>query len=191
MAQKVVRTLQANATRAAALSEAGPVTIEHAGPGDLPAILDILNHYVLNDHCTFDTDAWRPAQKRAWFDGFTTQGPYRLLVARAPTQLLGYAHSGQWRPKRAYDVTVETTVYVAPDALGQRIGSRLLERLLELLRGTGALRAVAGVAQPNEASNRLHEALGYRPVGTFHGVGHKFGRDWDVRWYERDITGPG
>lgn len=84
-------------------------------------------------------------------------------------------------------MTVETTVYVAPDALGQGLGTALLGGLLERLRGTGALRAVAGIAQPNDASNRLHETLGYRPVGTFHRVGRKFGRDWDVAWYERDI----
>ena len=51
----------------------------------------------------------------------------------------------------------------------------------------GALRAVAGIAQPNEASNRLHRKLGYRAVGTFHRVGRKFNRDWDVTWFERDI----
>ena len=32
-----------------------------------------------------------------------------------------------------------------------------------------------------------HERLGYRVVGTFHRVGRKFGRDWDVTWFERDI----
>lgn len=161
--------------------------IEDAVVGDLPAILDILNHYVREDHCTFDTEPWAPAQKLDWIGQFRPSGPHRLLVARQGDRLTGYAHSAAWRPKRAYDVTVETTVYVAPDALGQGLGTALLGGLLERLRGTGALRAVAGIAQPNDASNRLHETLGYRPVGTFHRVGRKFGRDWDVAWYERDI----
>ncbi len=163
------------------------VVLEAARPDDLPGLLDILNHYVLNDHCTFDTEPWSRTGKQAWFDGFGPSGPYRLLVARRAGHLLGYAHSGQWRGKRAYDVTVETTVYLAPDATGQGLGLRLLGELLTSLRGTGALRAVAGIAQPNEASNRLHRALGYREVGTFHRVGRKFGRDWDVTWFERDI----
>mgnify|MGYP001823492298 CR=1 FL=1 len=164
--------------------------IEDAVAGDLPAILDILNHYVRSDHCTFDTEPWTPAQKADWFGQFRAAGPHRLLVARQDDRLTGYAHSAAWRPKRAYDVTVETTVYVAPGALGRGLGTALLGRLLELLRGSGALRAVAGIAQPNDASNRLHEVLGYRPVGTFHRVGRKFGRDWDVAWFERDIESP-
>ncbi len=169
------------------MSATDGTVIECAGAGDLPAILDILNHYVLHDHCTFDTEPWSVAQKQAWFDGFAASGPHRLLVARRDDRIEAYAHSARWRPKNAYDVTVETTIYVAPDATGQGLGGRLLGRLLTELRGTGALRAVAGVAQPNEASNRLHERLGYRVVGTFHRVGRKFGRDWDVTWFERDI----
>ncbi len=163
------------------------IALEPARAGDLPGLLDILNHYVLHDHCTFDTEPWTCADKQPWFDGFDQSGRYRLLVARQDQNILGYAHSGQWRGKRAYDVTVETTVYLAPDATGQGLGARLLGELLESLKGTGALRAVAGIAQPNEASNRLHHRLGYRVVGTFHRVGRKFGRDWDVTWFERDI----
>ena len=163
------------------------VVLEPARPGDLPGLVKILNHYVLNDHCTFDTEPWSVDDKQAWFEGFGASGPYRLLVARRNGRLLGYAHSGQWRSKRAYDVTVETTVYLAPDATGQGLGARLLGELLSALEGTGALRAVAGVAQPNEASNRLHRGLGYRVVGTFHRVGRKCGRDWDVTWFQRDI----
>jgi phosphinothricin acetyltransferase len=155
--------------------------------GDLPDLLDILNHYVLHDHCTFDTEPWSCGDKQTWFDGFRTTGPYRLIVARRGDDVLGYAHSGQWRSKRAYDVTVETTVYLAPTATGQGLGARLLDGLLSSLRGSGALRAVAGIAQPNEASNHLHRKLGYREVGTFHRVGRKFGRDWNVTWFERDI----
>jgi phosphinothricin acetyltransferase len=163
------------------------IVLESARPDDLPGLLDILNHYIVNDHCTFDTDPWTCAGKQAWFDGFQATGPYRLLVARGNGRVLGYAHSGQWRGKRAYDVTVETTVYLAPDATGQGLGARLLGELLASLRGTGALRAVAGIAQPNDASNGLHLGLGYRAVGTFHRVGRKFDRDWDVTWFERDI----
>ena len=163
------------------------LVLESAVPGDLPGVLDILNHYVLHDHCTFDTEPWTCEGKQAWFDSFRPSGPYRLLVARRDGRVLGYAHSGQWRGKRAYDVTVETTVYLAPDATGEGLGSRLLGELLASLRGTGALRAVAGIAQPNDASNRLHTGLGYRAVGTFHRVGRKFNRDWDVTWFERDI----
>ena len=48
--------------------------------------------------------------------------------------------------------------------------------------------AVAGVTQPNEASDRLHRRHGFTEVGTFHGVGVKQGRAWDVLWLERPLA---
>lgn len=165
------------------------ITIEPARSGDLAGILRILNHYIEHDHCTFDTQAWSEADKQPWFDSFGARRRHQLLVARDRNdRIAGYAHSGPWRPKRAYDVTVETTVYLAPEAAGQGLGRRLLSTLLERLSGSGARRAVAGVAQPNPASNYLHEALGYSTVGTFHSCGHKFGKSWDVRWFERPLN---
>jgi phosphinothricin acetyltransferase len=167
-------------------SDAKPI-IEPAGHHDLAGILDILNHFILHDHCTFDTQPWSPGDKQAWFESFGEKPQYLLLVARQGDDILGYAHSGQWRGKRAYDVTVETTVYVAAGHAGRGLGRALLGDLLHRLEDTPARRAVAGVAQPNSASNRLHESLGFSAVGTFHGVGHKFGKFWDVRWFERSI----
>jgi phosphinothricin acetyltransferase len=48
-------------------------------------------------------------------------------------------------------------------------------------------RVYAGVALPNDASLALHERMGFHPVGTFVEVGRKFGRYWDVRWFERGL----
>jgi phosphinothricin acetyltransferase len=82
---------------------------------------------------------------------------------------------------------VETTVYCDPAATGQGLGSALYGELLRLLGDEGVHRAYAGVALPNEASVALHERFGFREVGTFREVGHKFGTWWDVRWYERAL----
>ncbi|PGH49904.1 GNAT family N-acetyltransferase [Streptomyces sp. Ru87] len=100
-------------------------------------------------------------------------------------RILGYATSSPFRPKPAYGTSVETTVYCAPDALGRGVGSLLYTRLFEELAGEDLRRAYAGIALPNAASVRLHERFGFGPVGTFHEAGRKFGRYWDVAWFER------
>jgi phosphinothricin acetyltransferase len=51
----------------------------------------------------------------------------------------------------------------------------------------GYFKAFAGVTLPNPASERLHESVGFTPVGTYHGSGYKFGAWHDVRWYEREL----
>jgi hypothetical protein len=62
------------------------------------------------------------------------------------------------------------------------------------LRYVGAL---AAITLPNPASVRLHEALGFDPVGVFREVGHKVGRWQDVGWWRLalrsapvDLAGP-
>lgn len=44
--------------------------------------------------------------------------------------------------------------------------------------------AVAVVAEPNPASVRLHESLGFELIGTLREVGRKFDRWVDTRWYQ-------
>ena len=47
------------------------------------------------------------------------------------------------------------------------------------------------VTLPNEKSERLHEKLGFAPVGVWHGAGWKFGRWHDVGWLEKRLGGDG
>ncbi|MEU8782180.1 N-acetyltransferase family protein [Streptomyces sp. NPDC048637] len=101
--------------------------------------------------------------------------------------LLGYATSSAFRPKAAYAPSVEVTVYCAPHAAGRGVGTLLYKALFEALADEDVHRAYAGIAQPNEASHRLHTRFGFRHIGTFTEVGRKFGRYWDVAWYQKDL----
>ena len=101
--------------------------------------------------------------------------------------MLGYAWSHPYRPKPAYGSTPETTVYVHPDAAGRGVGTALYAGLLELLTAAGIHLAVAGVAEPNPASTRLHERAGFVRVGTMAEVGFKHGRYHDVTWWQRRL----
>lgn len=169
------------------MSASAEVQIRHAQAGDLPGILEILNYYIVNDHCTFDTRPWSIEQKLPWFESCAPDNPYQLWVAVSDGRIHGYAHSSRWRPKHAYDITVETTVYVSPNSQGRGLGKALMERLLSELSGRGLRSAVAGVTQPNPGSDHLHESLGFKKVGTFEQVGYKFGSYHDVTWFRRRI----
>ncbi|MET9802570.1 N-acetyltransferase family protein [Streptomyces sp. NPDC006368] len=100
---------------------------------------------------------------------------------------LGYATSSPFRPKAAYSTSVEVSVYLAPEAVGRGIGTLLYDRLFGALADEDVHRVYAGIALPNDASVRLHARFGFRHTGTFTEVGRKFGRYWDVAWYEKDL----
>ncbi|MER6526780.1 N-acetyltransferase family protein [Streptomyces sp. NPDC001508] len=165
------------------------VQVRPGAEGDLEALTDLYNHYVRETPITFDTATVTAEERRPWLLSHPEDGPYRLMVAvDADSQrILGYATSSPYRAKPAYGTSVETTVYVAPRAGRRGIGTLLYKALFAALAGQDLHRAYAGIAQPNTASTRLHERFGFRYVGTYREVGRKFGRYWDVAWYEKGL----
>ena len=160
-----------------------PATLE-----DLAALTDIYNHYVATTAITFDLQTFTAAARRGWFDDHAPTGPYRLLVATdSAGACMGYASSSRWRPKPAYNTTVEASVYCRPDAVGRGCGTALYTALFAALEREDVRTIVAGVSLPNPASLSFHEKLGFRSVGVFHAVGRKFDRFWDVAWFERPL----
>jgi phosphinothricin acetyltransferase len=159
--------------------------IRPARRDDLARLTEIYNHYVLTTPVTFDVEAYTVERRLSWFEQFATTGRHRLVVAMDGPLVVGYASTTRFRPKAAYETTVESTVYCAPDYTGQGIGVRLYDALFSALAGEDVHRIVAGYALPNPASARLHERFRFKPVGVFTAVGRKFGRYWDVAWVER------
>ncbi|WP_432033108.1 N-acetyltransferase family protein [Streptomyces antibioticus] len=170
-------------------SERTEVQVRPGVEADLDALTALYNHYVRETPITFDTAVLTPEERRPWLLSHPEDGPYRLLVAVCADsqEILGYATSSPYRPKAAYSTSVEVSVYLRPDAGGRGIGTLLYKALFAELAGEDLHRAYAGVAQPNEASVRLHERFGFRYVGTYREVGRKFGRYWDVAWYEKEL----
>jgi phosphinothricin acetyltransferase len=159
------------------------MTVRDADPGDLPAIAAIYAASAETTHATFDLEG-KPV---AWWAEVLADPEHELLVAADGAEVLGYARSSRHKEKPAYATTVETSVYVAETARGRGVGGALYAALLARLEAGPRLLAVAGIALPNQPSERLHRTHGFTDVGTFHSVGVKFGREWDVRWYERRL----
>jgi phosphinothricin acetyltransferase len=163
------------------------VEIASGSLDDLEAISKIYAHYVRTSAISFDVEVPSAAWRREWLSVFDTQGRHRLLVARREGPAVGSAASVPYRPRAAYAPSVETSVYVAPSHIERGLGSALYGALLAELEREDVHRAYAGIAMPNPASVRLHERHGYRRAGYYSEQGRKFGRYWDVAWYERSF----
>lgn len=143
---------------------------------------------MLTTPVTFDVEPYTVERRVAWFEQFATTGRYRLVVAVDGEDIVGYASTTRFRPKPAYETTVESTVYCSPATVGRGIGVHLYRALFDAITGEDIHRVVAGYVLPNPASARLHERFGFVPVGVFTANGRKFGRYWDVAWVERDVS---
>jgi len=96
----------------------------------------------------------------------------------------GYAYATKWRVRPAYRHSVESSIYLDQSCAGRGLGQLLYAALLDELRRRELHLVIGGIAQPNEASVRLHEKLGFRKVAMFSEVGMKFGRWVDVGYWE-------
>jgi phosphinothricin acetyltransferase len=159
--------------------------VRAARPGDLPRLTAIYNFYIEHTAVTFDIEPFTAEGRAEWFSHYSETGRHRLLVAEGDGVVLGYTCSSRFRPKRAYDTTVEMTIVIAPEAIGLGIGGLLYDSMFPLLRTEDIHMAIAGVTQANDASNALHERYGFTRVAYEPEVGRKFDRYWDVAWFQK------
>lgn len=146
-----------------------------AGPEDAADILEIYNWYVLHHTATFQVTPSTVEEYRQWVEATNQVAP--LLLARdAHGKLLGYACAHRYHPREAFDWSVESTIYCAPDARGLGVGETLYNALLELLRSQGYWNVYALLADPNPASERFHEKFGFVCAGRTPHIGYKLGR---------------
>jgi phosphinothricin acetyltransferase len=164
------------------------VIIRPAAADDVPRLTDIYNHYIVHSQATFDIEPMTVEQRLDWFSHYGSTGPHRLLVAEDDGFVCGFATSSPHRARAAYATSVETSVYCDHERIGRGIGSMLYERLFDELAGEDLHRALAGITLPNDASVSLHERFGFVKIGEYSEVGRKFGRFWDVAWFEKRLN---
>ncbi|WP_203257307.1 GNAT family N-acetyltransferase [Hyunsoonleella ulvae] len=158
-----------------------PFTID-----DTPALLDIYNHYVSNTVVTFDIEPLSFTTFEAKVNRINAEYPF--FVFEDNQGILGFVYASRFRPKPAYNFTVESTVYVKQDAHGKGIGSRLYEALLTALKQTDTHTVIGALTIPNEASVKLHEKFGFKEVALLKEVGLKFGKWHDVGMYQLKLS---
>jgi len=163
------------------------ILIRPAARRDLERMTEIYNYYVINTPITFDLTPVSVASRVEWFEAHSDGARYRLLVAEDAGTLLGFAGTGRFRDRAAYDTTVEATIYCAHDATRRGIGSKLYRALFDAIQNEDIHRIMAGITVPNDASINLHQRFGFKEVAMFSENGRKFDRYWDVCWMERPL----
>jgi phosphinothricin acetyltransferase len=160
------------------------ILIRPAVADDLSDIAAIYNHEIANSVATFDLE---PPTEDYWHKRLAGahEGDHLLVAVDADQDVVGYAYSWSYRPRPAYSLTRETSIYLDPSVRGQGIGRLLYPALLDTMADSGVHTAVALVALPNPGSVALHKACGFEHVGSMREVGYKFDQWVDVEWYQK------
>ncbi len=160
--------------------------IRLAQPSDAAAVAAIYAPVVEQTPTSFELVAPDEQEMRRRIT--STLEHYPWLVCEAGGELLGYVYATRHRERPAYRWSVEVSAYVATRARRRGVGRALYTSLFELLARQGFHQAFAGITLPNEASVRLHQSLGFAPIGVFRRIGFKFGAWHDVGWWQRDLS---
>lgn len=166
------------------------IKIRTACASDAQALLEIYAPYVTKTAVTFEYEVplLSDFQKRIEY----TLKHYPYLVAEEDREILGYAYTGIFKERAAYDWAAEVSVYVREDKRGLGVGGRLYTALEEISRAQHILNLNACIAYADTEdeyltrdSVKFHSHLGYSMVGKFHQCGYKFGRWYDMVWMEK------
>lgn len=91
-------------------------------------------------------------------------------------EILGYCYAHPWKERAAYAKTLETTIYLHPQAIHHGIGQLMVSHLIDLCRLQGFHALIACITEGNDASVNMHKKLGFEQVSEFKEVGFKFGK---------------
>lgn len=158
--------------------------VRPATKSDAKSIVDIYNHYILHSHATFEIDPITSDEMEQRINRVQTELQLPWLVLEKNDQVLGYAYATQWKARVAYAKTTESSIYLHRDQGGKGYGIRLYQKLMNELRSLGYHAIIGGMSLPNEASQALHEKLGFKKIGVLKEVGYKFDRWIDVGYWE-------
>ncbi len=172
--------------------EADGVTIRIANEQDAPELLKIYAPYVEKTAITFEytvpsleefTERIRETLKR-----------YPYIVAEREGEILGYAYTGPFGKRAAYQWAAETSIYLKETRRRMGIGRRLYEVLEEISKAQNLLNLNACIGYPQKEDSHLtknsvqfHEHMGYRLAGEFHQCGYKFGTWYNMVWMEKSL----
>ncbi len=155
---------------------------------DAAACLGIYAPFVRDTFVSFEEQVPTLEQFRERIRSTTTTHPWLVLQDRG--EVVGYAYASPHRARAACRWATDVSVYVAASHRGAGAGRRLYAELLDRLRRQGFRVACAGATLPNDASVRLHEAMGFKPVGVYERIGWKAGAWRDVIWWQLELTPP-
>jgi phosphinothricin acetyltransferase len=165
-----------------------PYALRPALPGDVAAITTIYAYHVASGTASFEVEPPTLDEMARRYSALTASGYPYIVAYDANERVVGYAYAGAYRSRPAYRYTVEDSVYVAADAGGRRIGSRLLAALIDacVARGDRQMIAIIG-GSDNAASIALHARLGFVEAGRLLAVGRKLDRWIDSVLMQRSL----
>lgn len=150
---------------------------------DARQIAEIYNYYIEHTIITFEYDKLSEEDMKNRIRKINSKG-YPFIVCEEENKIVGYAYLSNWRERVAYDITLETSIYLNYNITGRGLGGNLYKELINRSRSINIHSLIGVISLPNEASQRLHQGLGFQLIGNFKESGIKFNKLIDVEFWQ-------
>ena len=159
---------------------------------DAARLVEIYSHYVWDTAVSFECTVPSVEEFAERIKNIKTKFPY--LVCEKDGKIIGYVYASSYSSRAAYDWTVSTSIYVDKDCRRNGVGALLYKELEKRLKEKGIINLLAGVAFCEKEdeylthdSQKFHLKMGYSEVAHMKGVGKKFERWYDIKWFQKKI----
>lgn len=159
---------------------------------DIPEILKIYEYYVTHTAITFEYEVPTIEEFTGRISQVMQRYPY--LVAEVEGNIVGYVYANILKDRKAYEWSVETSIYVHYTYQDLGIGRQLYTHLFDNLKQQGVLSVYACITVPLQtdqysdcSSYTYHKYLGFSEVGRFPKAGYKFNTWYDIVWMHMDL----
>jgi len=132
---------------------------------DWPMVDGIYSQGIETGDATFQTES------PTWSEWDTGHIAVCRIVAFVNEQVVGWSALSPVSERCAYNGVAEVSIYIDNTARGQKVGKRLLERLIAESEKENFWTLQSGIFPENKASIALHLACGFRTVGYRERVG--------------------
>lgn len=171
------------------------IQLDLATQNDAQELLNIYAYYVKQTAITFEYTVPSLEQFQERIRHTLTAYPY--LVAKRKNEILGFAYTGPFNKRAAYQWNVETSIYLKQGDLKKGGGALLYRALEQLSRAQNIVNLNACLSYHDLEDVRLpkssyyfHQRRGFKQVAHFHQCGYKFDRWYDMIWMEKRIQTP-
>ncbi len=153
---------------------------------DIPACLDLYNHYIQNTCFTLE-------ESPLSLDVFRTRVHhvmecYPFLVAKDEHgNVLGFAYLSVFNERSSYRHTADLSIYVQKDQTHHHVGSALIREIETVARHQGITNLISIITNANPISLRFHEKLGFIQEGHLKTVAFKMNQTIDIFYYRKKL----
>ncbi|MFP5040824.1 GNAT family N-acetyltransferase [Parasediminibacterium sp. JCM 36343] len=140
-------------------------------PQHWEAVKTIYEEGIATGNATFQTTA------QSWQEWNDSHVKNCRIVAIENSEILGWAALTPVSSRCVYAGVAEVSVYVAAKARGKRIGTIMLQELINQSEQNGIWTLQSGIFPENKASISMHKKKGFRIIGYREKIG-KMGTIW-------------